>query len=329
MEPVTLDSVLDICAIEQPLGVITQLGGQTPLRLAQALADHGVPILGTSPEAIDLAEDRGRFGDLLARLGLSAPPWRIATTPDEVEAAALDIGYPVLVRPSYVLGGRAMAICDSPEEIRSYLLREQPEGVILVDRFLEGALEFDIDALCDGSTCWIAAVMEHVEAAGIHSGDSACVLPPQQIAPEIIRDLEVQTAAIATALGVVGLINVQYALADGRLYVIEADPRASRTIPFVAKATGVPLVRHALRVMLGEPIAELGLPRPARPSTSPSRRRCCRSRALPGPIRCWARRCAPPARSWASHRPSALPSRRPSGRGRAAAEVRTGLRVDA
>ncbi len=261
MEPVTLDSVLDICAIEQPLGVITQLGGQTPLRLAQALADHGVPILGTSPEAIDLAEDRGRFGDLLARLGLSAPPWRIATTPDEVEAAARDIGYPVLVRPSYVLGGRAMAICDSPAEIRSYLLRERPEGVILVDRFLEGAIEFDVDALCDGSACWIAAVMEHVEAAGIHSGDSACVLPPQQIAPEIIGDLEVQTAAIATTLGVVGLINVQYALADGRLYVIEANPRASRTIPFVAKATGVPLVRHALRVMLGEPIAELGLPR--------------------------------------------------------------------
>jgi len=260
MEPVTIDSVLDICAIEQPLGVITQLGGQTPLRLAKPLADHGVPILGTSPEAIDLAEDRGRFGDLLNRLGLSAPPWRVATSPADVEAAAREIGYPVLVRPSYVLGGRAMAICDSPAEIGAYLRREPPEGVILVDRFLEGAIEFDVDALCDGDTCWVAAVMEHVEAAGIHSGDSACVLPPQQIASELIAELEAQTAAIATALGVVGLINVQYALADGRLYVIEANPRASRTIPFVAKATGVPLVRHALRVMLGEPIADLSLP---------------------------------------------------------------------
>jgi carbamoyl-phosphate synthase large subunit len=260
MEPVTIDSVLDICAIEQPLGVITQLGGQTPLRLAQSLADCGVPILGTSPEAIDLAEDRGRFGDLLTRLGLTAPPWCIARSPDDVEAAAQEIGYPVLVRPSYVLGGRAMAICTSSAEVQAYLRRERPDGVILVDRFLEGALEFDVDALCDGTTCWIAAVMEHVEAAGIHSGDSACVLPPQQIDPGVIAELEAQTAAIATALGVVGLINVQYALVGGKAYVIEANPRASRTIPFVAKATGVPLVRHALRIMLGESIADLDLP---------------------------------------------------------------------
>jgi carbamoyl-phosphate synthase large subunit len=154
-----------------------------------------------------------------------------------------------------------MAICDSTQDIRAYLRRERPEGVILVDRFLEGAIEFDVDALCDGSACWIAAVMEHVEAAGIHSGDSACVLPPQQVAPELIAELEAQTAAIATALGVVGLINVQYGLCDGKLYVIEANPRASRTIPFVAKATGVPLVGLALRIMLGEPIADLGLPR--------------------------------------------------------------------
>ena len=265
MEPVTLDSVLDICALERPLGVITQLGGQTPLRLARTLADHGVPILGTSPEAIDLAEDRGRFGDVLARLGLTAPPWRVATSPEEVEPAAAEIGYPVLVRPSYVLGGRAMAICDSPDDIRAYLRRERPDGVILVDRFLEGALEFDVDALCDGETCWTAAVMEHVEAAGIHSGDSACVLPPQQVDPGIIAELEAQTAAIAVELGVVGLINVQFAFVGGQLYVIEANPRASRTIPFVAKATGVPLVRHALRIMLGEKIRDLDLPtsRPA------------------------------------------------------------------
>jgi carbamoyl-phosphate synthase large subunit len=260
MEPVTLDSVLDICAIEQPLGVITQLGGQTPLRLARTLADNGVPILGTSPEAIDLAEDRGRFGDLLSQLGLSAPPWRVAATPDEVEAAAREIGYPVLVRPSYVLGGRAMAICDSPEDVRAYLRRERPDGVILVDRFLEGAMEFDVDGISDGTTYWTAAVMEHVEAAGIHSGDSACVLPPQQVAPEVIVELEAQTAAIATGLGVVGLINVQYASVGGKLYVLEANPRASRTIPFVAKATGVPLVRHALRVMLGASIGDLDLP---------------------------------------------------------------------
>ncbi len=260
MEPVTIDSVLDICALERPLGVITQLGGQTPLRLARTLADHGVPILGTSPEAIDLAEDRGRFGDVLSRLGLRAPPWRVANTPDEVEAAAAEIGYPILVRPSYVLGGRAMAICTSPGDVRAYLRRERPDGVILVDRFLVGALEFDVDAICDGDACWTAAVMEHVEAAGIHSGDSACVLPPQQVDPGIIAELEAQTAAIAVELGVVGLINVQYALVGGDLYVIEANPRASRTVPFVAKATGVPIVRHALRVMLGEKLADLALP---------------------------------------------------------------------
>ncbi len=260
MEPVTLDSVLDICAVEQPLGVITQLGGQTPLRLARTLSEQGVPILGTSPDAIDLAEDRGQFGELLSRLGLRAPPWRVATTPDDVEAAASEIGYPVLVRPSYVLGGRAMAICDSPEDVRAYVRRERPDGVILVDRFLEGAVEFDVDAISDGTACWTAAVMEHVEAAGIHSGDSACVLPPQQVAPKVIAELEAQTAAIATALGVVGLINVQYARVGGELYVLEANPRASRTVPFVAKATGIPLVRHALRVMLGESVADLGLP---------------------------------------------------------------------
>jgi len=260
MEPVTLDSVLDICAIEKPLGVITQLGGQTPLRLAQTLADHGVPILGTSPESIDLAEDRGRFGDLLDRLGLSAPPWKIATSPDQVEHIAAELGYPVLVRPSYVLGGRAMAICDSPEDVRAYLRRERPDGIILVDRFLDGAVEFDVDALCDGKTTWTAAVMEHVEAAGIHSGDSACVLPPQQADPQVVAELEAQTAAIARELGVIGLINVQFALCGDEIFVIEANPRASRTVPFVAKATGVPLVRHALRLMLGETIGDLDLP---------------------------------------------------------------------
>ncbi len=260
MEPVTLDAVLDICAQESPHGVIAQFGGQTPLRLAATLAAEGVPVLGTSPDAIDLAEDRGRFGDLLSRLGLEAPPWRVAARPEDALHAAAEVGYPVLLRPSYVLGGRAMAICDGPDDVREYLERERPQGVVLVDRFLEGALELDVDALCDGSSTWTAAVMEHVEAAGIHSGDSACVLPPQDAGPRLVAELEDQTAAIAAGIGAVGLVNVQYAVQDGRVFVLEANPRASRTVPFVAKATGVPLVRHAVRLMLGETLADLDLP---------------------------------------------------------------------
>ena len=265
MEPVTLDAVLDICAQETPVGVITQLGGQTPLRLAAQLAAEGVPVLGTSPDAIDLAEDRGRFGALLERLGLEAPPWTIADDPGDVLSAAERVGYPVLVRPSYVLGGRAMAICEGPDDIAAYLERERPSGQVLVDRFLEGAQEFDVDALCDGTDCWVAAVMEHVEAAGVHSGDSACVLPPQEASPGLVEELERQACAIAIAVGTVGFINVQFAVQDGAIYVIEANPRASRTIPFVAKATGQPLVRHAVRLMMGETIADLGLPESARP----------------------------------------------------------------
>ncbi|HWH14306.1 MAG TPA: carbamoyl-phosphate synthase large subunit [Miltoncostaeaceae bacterium] len=266
LEPVTLDAVLDICAQERPVGVIAQLGGQTPLRLAAQLQAHGITVLGTPPEAIDLAEDRGRFGALLERLGLQAPPWTVADGPDAVVAAAEKVGYPVLVRPSYVLGGRAMAICDGPDDVRAYLDRERPEGQVLVDRFLEGALELDVDALSDGRDAWVAAVMEHVEAAGVHSGDSACVLPPAGASPSLVRELEEQTRAIATAIGAVGLVNVQFAVQGGRVYVIEANPRASRTIPFVAKATGVPLVRHAVRLMLGERLPALDLParRPTR-----------------------------------------------------------------
>jgi carbamoyl-phosphate synthase large subunit len=260
LEPVTADAVLDICAAERPVGVIAQLGGQTPLRLARTLAEAGVPILGTPHEAIDLAEDRGRFGALLDELGLEAPPWAIACDESELLAAADDVGYPVLVRPSYVLGGRAMAICDSPEALRAYIARERPEGVLLVDRFLDNAIELDVDALSDGRDCWTAAVMEHVEAAGVHSGDSACVLPAQSAGPGLIAELEEQTAALARGLGAVGLLNVQFAVRDGRPYVIEANPRASRTVPFVSKATGVPLVPHAVRLMLGASLAELGLP---------------------------------------------------------------------
>jgi carbamoyl-phosphate synthase large subunit len=260
LEPVTIDAVLDICEAERPVGVIAQLGGQTPLRLARSLSDAGIPVLGTSPAAIDLAEDRGRFGALLEQLGLSAPPWAVADGQGEALAAARLVGYPVLVRPSYVLGGRAMAICDSPDALRAYLERERPEGVLLVDRFLENAVELDVDALSDGRDCWTAAVMEHVEAAGIHSGDSACVLPSQSAGPGLVAELEEQTAALAKGLGVVGLLNVQFAVRDGAIFVIEANPRASRTVPFVSKATGVPLVRHAVRLMLGDALGDLDLP---------------------------------------------------------------------
>jgi carbamoyl-phosphate synthase large subunit len=260
LEPVTLDTVLDICRVERPAGVITQLGGQTPLRLSRALAEAGVPIIGTSPDAIDLAEDRERFSALVGDLGLAAPPWAIAHGPEEALAAAREVGYPVLVRPSYVLGGRAMAVCDSDEAVRAYVEREGVEGTLLVDRFLEDAVELDVDALCDGEELWVAAIAEHVEAAGIHSGDSACVLPAQTPGPGLLGRIGDQTAALGRALGAVGFLNVQFAVADGHPYVIEANPRASRTIPFVAKATGVPLVRHAVRLMLGARIDELGLP---------------------------------------------------------------------
>ena len=260
MEPVTLDAVLDICRAEKPVGVIAQLGGQTPLRLAAPLEAEGVPVLGTPADRIDMAEDRGRFGALLGNLGLKAPPWAMAEGEDDLLAAAEEVGYPALVRPSYVLGGRAMAIVSGPEELRAWMVREDPRGPVMVDRFLAGATEIDVDALSDGSSTWIAGVMEHVEEAGVHSGDSACVLPPQGIGPDADADVRRQAALLAEAIGVRGLLNVQFALRDGVAYVIEANPRASRTVPFVAKATGVPVVRHAVRLMLGERIADLDLP---------------------------------------------------------------------
>ncbi len=260
LEPVTLDAVLDICARERPLGVITQLGGQTPLRMARTLEQEGVPLLGTSADAIDLAEDRERFGEILDELGLQSPPWAIAHSPEQAVQAAAQVGFPVLVRPSYVLGGRAMAVVFSQDELAAYLAAESPSWPLLVDRFLEDAIELDVDALCDGTSCHVAAILEHVEAAGVHSGDSACVTPPQETGPGAIAQIEHQTAAIAVRLGAVGLVNVQFALQDGQLFVIEANPRASRTVPFVAKATGVQLVHHAVRLMLGETIADLDLP---------------------------------------------------------------------
>jgi carbamoyl-phosphate synthase large subunit len=260
-EPLTLDDVLAVIDAERPAGVIVQFGGQTPLKLAAGLAEAGVPLLGTSVEAIDLAEDRSRFGALLERLGYRAPPFATARSLAEAVDRAAGVGFPLLVRPSYVLGGRAMEIVYSPEGLEDYLRREAGEGgEIYLDRFLENATEVDVDALCDGEEVWIGGIMQHVEEAGIHSGDSACVLPPHSLGEEMLEQIRAATREIALAVGVVGLLNVQYAVHAGELYVIEANPRASRTVPFVSKAVGVPLAKLACRIMLGEQIAELGLP---------------------------------------------------------------------
>ncbi len=264
-EPLTLEDVLGVCEVERPEGVIVQFGGQTPLRLAAGLAEAGVPILGTSIDAIDHAEDRGRFGKLLEQLGYEAPPYATAHSPEEALARAPDVGFPLLVRPSYVLGGRAMEIVYSLDGLRDYLERvgsaHGSGKEIFLDRFLEDSIEVDVDALCDGEDVWIGGIMQHVEEAGIHSGDSACVLPPHSLGGDALAQIREHTAGIAKALGVVGLLNVQYAVdTSGKLYVIEANPRASRTVPFVSKAIGRPLAKLACRVMLGERIADLGLP---------------------------------------------------------------------
>ncbi|HEU4977392.1 MAG TPA: carbamoyl-phosphate synthase large subunit [Solirubrobacteraceae bacterium] len=260
-EPLTLEDVLAVVEVERPEGVIVQFGGQTPLKLAAGLADAGVPLLGTSVEAIDLAEDRGRFGDLLERLGFEAPPYATAHSVEEALEASESVGFPLLVRPSYVLGGRAMEIVYSREGLADYLTRNARDGrAIFLDRFLENAIEVDVDALCDGEQVWIGGIMQHVEEAGIHSGDSACVLPPHSLGPDMLEEIRAHTEGIALGLGVVGLLNVQYAVHAGELYVIEANPRASRTVPFVSKAVGIPLAKMACRVMLGERIAELELP---------------------------------------------------------------------
>ncbi|MEA2303805.1 MAG: carbamoyl-phosphate synthase large subunit, partial [Solirubrobacteraceae bacterium] len=261
-EPLTLEDVLGVLEIEKPEGVIVQFGGQTPLKLAAGLVEAGVPLLGTSVDAIDLAEDRGRFGDLLDRLGYEAPPYATAHSVEEALERAEDVGYPLLVRPSYVLGGRAMEIVYSPDGLSDYLERHAATraGEIYLDRFLENAIEVDVDALCDGEDVWIGGIMQHVEEAGIHSGDSACVLPPHSLGHEMLDQIREQTRGIALGLGVVGLLNVQYAVHGGSLYVIEANPRASRTVPFVSKAVGVPLAKMACRVMLGERLEDLGLP---------------------------------------------------------------------
>jgi carbamoyl-phosphate synthase large subunit len=259
-EPLTFEDVLAIVEAEKPEGVMVQLGGQTPLKLAGRLARAGVNIFGTPPDAIDLAEDRGRFGEVLKGLSLAHAPWGLAHSVVEAREIAERIGYPVLVRPSYVLGGRGMEICYEPETLDGFVRSAtaiSPDHPVFLDRFLEDAIEVDADALYDGTELFLGGVLEHIEEAGIHSGDSACVLPPHTLSKQQVARIRDAVSSIAAALGVRGLINVQFAIKDGALYVLEANPRASRTVPFVAKATGVPLAKAAARVMVGTSIAEL------------------------------------------------------------------------
>jgi carbamoyl-phosphate synthase large subunit len=269
-EPLTLEDVLGVIERERPEGVIVQFGGQTPLKLAQGLVDAGVPLLGTPVESIHRAEDRPSFGALLEELGLRSPPYATADSPDGALAVAEDVGYPLLVRPSYVLGGRAMQICYDRETLARYLANADGAAAngkqIFLDRFLENAVEIDVDALCDGEDVVIGAVMQHVEEAGIHSGDSACVIPAMSIGDEMRAQVEDATRRIALGLGVVGLLNIQFAVTRNTLYVIEANPRASRTVPFVSKAVGVPLAKVACRVMLGERLRDMDLEIPTRPA---------------------------------------------------------------
>ncbi len=259
-EPLTVEDVLEVCERERPAGVLVQLGGQTPLKLARELEANGVPIWGTSPDAIDAAEDRGRFGALMEELGVPMPPGGIARSFEEAREVAERIGYPVLVRPSYVLGGRAMQIVDDDVALQRYLtdaVAAAPDQPILVDRFLESAIEVDVDAVYDGEELFVGGVLEHIEEAGVHSGDSACTLPPLTLGPAQEEQIRRVTLGIAQGLQVRGLLNVQFALKDDVLYCIEANPRASRTVPFTSKATGVPLAKVAALVMAGRTLSEL------------------------------------------------------------------------
>lgn len=261
-EPLTVEDVLNIADLEQPDGVIVQFGGQTPLNLARDLEKGGVKIIGTSPDSIDLAEDRKRFGALIEQLGIRQPENGTATSVDEAVAIADTIGYPILVRPSYVLGGRAMAIVYEREALLKYMdeaIQASPERPILIDRFLEDAHEFDVDAVSDANTVVIGGIMQHIESAGIHSGDSACVLPPYEITDSNLDKIKRHTQALARALNVIGLMNVQFAVQDERVYIIEVNPRASRTVPFVSKTIGVPLAKVAARTMVGRTLEEQGL----------------------------------------------------------------------
>ncbi|MEE9904276.1 MAG: carbamoyl-phosphate synthase large subunit [Chlorobium sp.] len=259
-EPLTFEDTIRIIEHEQPLGVIVSFGGQTPLKLSTKLDEAGVTILGTSSKGIDLAEDRKKFGSLLEKLEIPHPDYGTAISFDEAQAITSKIGYPVLVRPSYVLGGRAMKIIYSDDSLKEYVdqaLFISEKYPLLIDRFLETAVEFDIDALADTTDCVISGIMQHVEAAGIHSGDSTSILPYRNISPEVIATMKAYTRTLAEHLGVIGLMNVQYAVQNESVYVIEVNPRASRTVPFVGKATAVPVVRIATRIMLGEKLSDL------------------------------------------------------------------------
>jgi carbamoyl-phosphate synthase large subunit len=263
-EPLTLEDVLEIVDKEKPEGVIVQFGGQTPLKLARDLEAAGVPIIGTSPDSIDRAEDRERFQQMIHELGLLQPPNRTARTEDEALAAAKEIGYPVVVRPSYVLGGRAMEIVHAETDLRRYMreaVKVSNDSPVLIDRFLNDAIEVDVDAVCDGKDVLIGGIMEHIEQAGVHSGDSACSLPPFSLTRELQDEMRRQTVAMAKGLNVVGLMNVQFAIQGGKVYVLEVNPRASRTVPYVSKAIGVPLAKIAARCMVGQSLVQQGATR--------------------------------------------------------------------
>ncbi len=261
-EPLTLEDVLEIVHVEKPWGVIVQYGGQTPLKLARDLERNGVPIIGTSPDMIDMAEDRERFQQMITRLGLKQPPNRTARTEADALAGAAEIGYPLVVRPSYVLGGRAMEIVHDPRDLERYMkeaVKVSNDSPVLLDRFLNDATEVDVDAICDGTDVLIGGIMEHIEQAGVHSGDSACSLPPFSLSAELQAEMRRQTVAMAKALNVVGLMNVQFAIQNGIVYVLEVNPRASRTVPYVSKATGRPLAKIAARCMVGQSLKSQGV----------------------------------------------------------------------
>jgi carbamoyl-phosphate synthase large subunit len=267
-EPLTLEDVLEVIHKEQPKGVIVQYGGQTPLKLARDLEAANAPIIGTSPESIDLAEDRERFQHMLQQLNLLQPPNRTARNEEEAVGLAEEIGYPLVVRPSYVLGGRAMEIVYNQDELRRYMgsaVKVSNESPVLLDRFLDDAIEVDVDAVSDGQNVVIAGIMEHIEQAGVHSGDSACSLPPFSLGSEVIAELATQVTAMAKGLNVVGLMNTQFAIKDGEVYVLEVNPRASRTVPFVSKATGIAWAKVAARCMAGKSLAEQGISRSVTP----------------------------------------------------------------
>ncbi|MDO4891372.1 MAG: carbamoyl-phosphate synthase large subunit, partial [Coriobacteriaceae bacterium] len=262
-EPLTFEDVMDIIDAERPEGVVATLGGQTPLKLARALEEAGVPLMGTGADAIDLAEDRDRFAAMLDCLGIAYPPAGDASTLDEAVRVAERIGFPLLVRPSYVLGGRGMAIVYNANQLRRYMgeaAKISPDHPVYLDKFLESAVEVDLDCVCDGDDVFIGGVLEHIEEAGIHSGDSACCIPPFSLSDALVRKLRDIAWRLSLNIGVQGLLNIQFAVKDQSIYVIEANPRASRTVPFVSKATGVPLAKVAARVMAGERLADMGLP---------------------------------------------------------------------